>query len=222
MGTWVRGCPAQASRSRSPRRPPSAQSAGSSSSLRRSCTDPPSPPPGPPVPSPTPVVGAVDGPPAPAPRPHGARVRSPTAVVGAVGGPAAPALAHGELVLVLALDLAALRLAHDPIDDRPDERQQDHDQQPRGGLASAEPAPDDVPDREGPDREERDTQHAAQYLPQTAHHSFLTCRLAGEATRRSSSTPPLGGNGARRCVPGDARTSAPPPAVPGRRFTPFA
>src|SRR5918993_880092 len=64
----------------------------------------------------------------------------------AVERPVVPALAARALCRFDVLEIARVRLAQDPVQDRPEHRQDQHDQQPRDGLLRPKVAADDVHD----------------------------------------------------------------------------
>src|ERR687897_1065067 len=119
----------------------------------------------------------------------------------AVERPVVPALAARALCRFDVLEIARVRLAQDPVQDRPEHRQDQHDQQPRDGLLRAEAAADDVHDADAPHDGDRDGDGGPD---QRAHAAMLRGRA-------------VHANGARRCPAG---VCAPGPGVAASRALP--
>src|SRR5918994_6065446 len=107
-------------------------------------------------------------------------------------GAVVPVLAHVALRRLRTGQVARIRRAQDPVHDRPDDREDEHQQQPGDRVLGVEPAPEDVHDAEDPGNGDRDGDDD----PEKRQHAAILRAAPGS------------GNGVRRCPAGCARTPA--------------
>src|SRR5918994_4218219 len=140
----------------------------------------------------------------------------------AVERPVVPALAARALCRFDVLEIARVRLAQDPVQDRPEHRQDQHDQQPRHGLLRPKVAADDVHDADAPHDGDRDGDRGPD---QRAHAAMLRGRAVPAQWRAPVSRRCVRTRAWRRGEPRAARVPARPrrwcARRPGSRHAPL-